>query len=68
MELKRFQVILNSGENLIEEAGSIISDAKKKCDRMWESAGTLIDEVGLPRMEKSQTIASEYSRMEMIET
>ena len=29
MELKRFQVILNSGESLMEEAQGIISDAKK---------------------------------------
>ena len=60
-------MILNSGENLIEEAKGIISDAKKECDRIWESAGTVIEEAGLPRMEKSEAITSETSRMEMME-
>jgi len=68
MELKRFQVILNSGENLMEEAGGIILDAKKECDRIWESASTLMEEEGLPRMEKSKTISPKDARMEMVET
>jgi len=34
MELKRFQVILDSGENLIDEAQGIISEAKRDCDRI----------------------------------
>jgi len=68
MELKRFQVILNSGENLMEEAGGIISDAKKECDRIWESVSTLIDEARLPRVDKSRTISSDDVRMEMVET
>lgn len=52
MELKRFHVILNSGENLIEEAKGIISDTKKECDRIWGSLGSVIAEVGLPQIEK----------------
>lgn len=48
MELKRFQVILNSGESLMEEAQGIISDAKKECDRIWESSCAMISEAGLP--------------------
>ena len=67
MELKRFQLILSSGENLMEEAGSIITEAKKECDRMWESADTLMNEAGLPKIEKSKTISSEDSWMETVE-
>lgn len=53
MELKRFQVILNSGESLMEEAQGIISYAKKECNRIWESSCAVIAEAGLLRIEKS---------------
>lgn len=52
---------------MMEEVGGIISDAKKECDRIWESASTMINEVGLPRVEKSRTISSNDARMEMVE-
>jgi len=47
MELKRFQVMLSSGENLTEEAGSIISEARKECHKIWEDARALTEEAGL---------------------
>lgn len=67
MELKIFQVILNSGESLMEEAQGIISDAKKECDRIWESSCAMIVEAGLPRIEKSKVIIPGNSRMEIME-
>jgi len=67
MELKRFQVILSSGENLMEEAGSIISEAKKECDKIWESAGSLMDDVRLPRIETLRTSSSDDSWIEAVE-
>lgn len=67
MELKRFQVILSSRENLVDEGGGIISDAKKECNRIWELESALIEEAGLPQIEKLKTISSENSWMEAIE-
>ena len=55
MELKRFQVTLNSGENLLEEAGGTISDARKECHKIWEAARALTEEVGLNRIEGLET-------------
>jgi len=66
MELKRFQVILNSGENLMEEDESINLEGKKECDKIWESTGTLMDEVRLPRIEKLRTSSYEDSWMESV--
>ena len=67
MELKRFQVILGSGENLIEEARNIISEAKKECDKIWESAGSLMDDVRLPQIGELRTSSSDDSWMEVVE-
>ena len=47
IELKRFQVMLNSGESLMEEAQGIIANAKKECDRIWESSCAIIAEAGM---------------------
>ena len=51
----------------MEEGRSIISEAKKECDKIWESAGTLMDEAGLHRIEKLKTSSSEDSWMETVE-
>lgn len=51
----------------MEEAGSIISKAKKECDKIWESTGTPMDEAGLPRIEKLKTSSFEDSWMETVE-
>lgn len=51
----------------MEEAGGIISYAKKECDRIWEFASTVMEEAGLPCMEKSRTISSEVVGIEIVE-
>lgn len=67
MELKHFQATLNFGENLSEEAGGIIADAKKECRRIWESVCALIEETRLPQIERLETILSESSWVEAME-
>lgn len=67
MELKRFQVILNSGENLMDEAQGIISEAKRDCDRIWESSYVVMSETGLPRIQKSEVIMPSDSKLETME-
>ena len=67
MELKRFQVILDSGENLMDEAQGIILEEKKDCDRIWESSCAVMSETGLPRIEKSEVIMPNNSKLETIE-
>ena len=51
----------------MEEAQGIIADAKKECDRIWESSCAIITEAELPRIEKSKIIAPGDSRIEMME-
>jgi len=67
MELKIFQVMLNSGESLMEESQGIIVDGKKESDRIWESSCAIIAEGGMPRIEKSEIIAPGDSRIQMME-
>ena len=67
MELKRFQVILDSGENLMDEAQGIISEAKRDCDRIWESSYDVMLETGLPRIEKSEMVMPSDSKLETVE-
>lgn len=55
MELKHFQVMLSFGENLIEEAGSIISDVRKECHKIWEAARVLTEEARLTQIEGFET-------------
>ena len=67
MELKRFQVILDSGENLMDESHGIILEEKRDCDRIWESSCVVMSETGLPRIEKSEVIMPGDSKLEMME-
>jgi len=67
MELKRFQVILDSGENLMDEAQGIISEAKRDCDRIWESSYDVMSETWLPRIEKPEVIMPGDSKLETVE-
>ena len=67
MELKRFQVILDSGENLMDEAQEIISEAKRDCDRIWDSSYDVMSETRLPRIEKSEVVMLGDSKLEMVE-
>jgi len=64
MELKRFQVMLSSGENLIEEAENTISDARKECHKIWEAARALTEEARLTRIEGLETTPPKNSWIE----
>jgi len=55
MELKRFQVMISSGESLIEEAGNIISEVRKEGHKLWEAARALTEEVGPTLIEGLET-------------
>ena len=67
MELKRFHVILDSGENLMDEAQEIISEAKRDCDRICDSSYNVMSETGLPRIEKSEVVMPGDSKFETVE-
>jgi len=67
MELKHFQAMLNSGENLTEEAGSAITDARKECYKIWEAAAALTEEAGLTRIEGLGTSSLENLSMEVVD-
>lgn len=59
MELKHFQIMLNTGENLTEEAGNAIANARKECHRIWDAAKALTEKAGLARIEGPKTTPPE---------
>jgi hypothetical protein len=59
MELKHFQIMLNAGENLTEEAGNAIAEARKECHRVWDAAKALTERAGLARIEGPETTPPE---------
>ena len=63
MELKRFQIILDSGETLMDEAREIISEAKRDCDKIWDSSCDVMSEARLPRIEKSEIVMPNDSKL-----
>lgn len=68
MDLKRFQAILSSGENLVEEEEGIISGEKKECHKIWESASALLKEAGMPQIGRWESIPTKSSWIEAMET
>ena len=67
MELKRFQIILDSGEALMDEAQEIISEAKRDCDRIWDSSCNVMSEARLPTIEKSEVVIPSTSTIEAVD-
>ena len=61
MELKHIQISLNSAETLNDNACNTITSAKKECRRIWDSASTLVKELGLPQLELTETILPDDS-------
>ena len=59
MELKHFQIMLNTAENLTEEAGNAIIEARKECHRIWDAAKTLTEKAGLAQIEGPDTTPPE---------
>ena len=64
MKLKSIQIDLSAGEDLNAEACGVISNAKKECRRIWNSANAMIEEAGLPRIGRWEMTLTESSWLE----
>ena len=51
----------------MDEAQGIILEAKRDCDRIWESSCAVMSETGLPRIDKFEVVITGESKLETME-
>ncbi len=67
MELKKFQIILDSEEVSMEEEKEVIYEAKKDCSKIWHSSNNIIEEIGLPSLADLEVALPSKIKIEELE-
>jgi len=51
MEMKKFDLVMNSRKALIKEAVDMVVETKMECTKIWNSSEEMMEIFGLPRLE-----------------